>query len=50
MKTIEKQFEAVKFIPKQGDEPSKKFTKMTKTEILGYFNELKTEMTTKLNA
>ena len=47
MKTIEKQFDAVKFMRQQRDKMSEKLSKMTKTEIIEYFNKRKGETTIK---
>lgn len=50
MKTIEKQFDAVKFMRQQRDRLSDKLSKMTKTEIIEYFRRRKVETTTKPSA
>ena len=50
MKTISKEFDAVKFMRQQRDKLSDKLTKMTKTEILVYFNKRKTDVTIKPSA
>jgi hypothetical protein len=47
MKTTEKQFDAVNFMRQQRDKLSEKLSKMTKEEILEYFNHSKTETTIK---
>ena len=47
MKTIEKQFDAVKFMRQQRDKMSEKLSKMTKTEIIEYFKRRKGETTIK---
>lgn len=47
MKTIEKQFDAVKFMRQQRDILTVKLSKMTKTEIIEYFKRRKGEMTIK---
>lgn len=47
MKTIEKTFDAVKFMRHQRDKLSEKLAKMTKEEILDYFKKRKTETTIK---
>ena len=47
MKTTEKQFDAVKFIRHQREKLSEKLSKMTKAEIIEYFNRRKTETTIK---
>ena len=44
MKTIEKQFDAVKFMRQQRDKLSKKLSKMTKNEILEYFKSRNQEI------
>lgn len=46
MKTIEKTFDSVDFMRQQRDKLSEKLVKMTKKEILAYFEERKKEMTT----
>lgn len=38
MKTTDKKFDAVKFMRQQRDKLSEKLSKMTKKEILEYFN------------
>jgi hypothetical protein len=47
MKTTEKQFDAVKFMRQQRDKLSEKLSKMTKSEILEYFKNQKSETTVK---
>jgi len=47
MKTIEKQFDAVKFMRQQRDKMSEKLSKMTKAEIVEYFKRRKAETNTK---
>jgi len=47
MKTTEKTFDAVKFMRQQRDKLSDKLSKMTKEEILEYFNKRKTQATIK---
>ena len=47
MKTTEKQFDAVRFMRQQRDKLSERLSKMTKAEILEYFNKRKTETTIK---
>ena len=47
MKTIEKTFDAVKFMRQQRDKLSEKLSKMTKEEILEYFKKRKTQTTIK---
>ena len=43
MKTIEKKFDAVKFMRQQRDKMSEKLSKMTKAEIVEYFKRRKGE-------
>ena len=50
MKTTEKKFDAVKFMRQQRDKLSEKLSKMTKEEILEYFNKRKTQTTIKPSA
>jgi len=50
MKTIEKQFDAVKFMRQQRDKLSDKLSKMTKTEIIEYFSRPKGETAIKPSA
>ena len=50
MKTIEKQFDSVKFMRQQRDKLSEKLSKMTKAEIIEYFKRRKTEATIKPGA
>jgi response regulator of citrate/malate metabolism len=51
MKTaIDKTFDAVKFMREQRDRLSKKLSKMTKEEIVDYFNNKKNENSTKPGA
>ena len=47
MKTTEKQFDAVNFMRQQRAKLSEKLSKMTKAEILEYFNNRKAETTIK---
>jgi hypothetical protein len=47
MKTTEKQFDAVKFMRQQRDKLSEKLSKMSKSEILEYFKNIKTETSVK---
>ena len=47
MKTIEKQFDAVKFMRQQRDRLSDKLSKMTKDEIIEYFKRRKVETSVK---
>jgi len=50
MKTIEKEFDAVKFMRQQRDKLSEKLSKMTKVEVMEYFKKRKSEMTVKPSA
>lgn len=50
MKTIEKTFDAVKFMRQQRDKLSEKLAKMTKEEILEHYKKRKTQMTIKPSA
>ncbi len=50
MKTIEKQFDAVKFMRQQRDKLSDKLSKMSKTEIIEYFKRRKVETAVKPSA
>ena len=50
MKTIEKQFDAVKFMRQQRDKLSDKLSRMTKTEIIEYFSRRKGETAIKPSA
>lgn len=47
MKTINKEFDAVKFMRQQRDGLSEKLAKMTKEEIIAYFKQVKTKTTIK---
>lgn len=47
MKTTEKTFDAVKFMRQQRDILSEKLSKMTREEILEYFNNRKVRSTVK---
>lgn len=47
MKTIEKPFDAVNFMRQQRDKLSEKLSKMSKAEILEYFNNRKAQISTK---
>lgn len=47
MKTTEKTFDAVQFMRQQRDKLSKKLSKMTKKEILDYFEKRKKLATVK---
>jgi len=48
--TIEKTFDAVKFMREQRDKLSEKLSKMTKEEIVEYFKRRKLESSTKPSA
>ena len=48
--TIEKTFDAVKFMREQRDKLSEKLSKMTKEEIVEYFKRRKPESSTKPSA
>jgi hypothetical protein len=50
MKTIEKKFDAVKFMRQQRDKLSEKLSKMTKAEIVKYFEQRKNKTTIKPSA
>lgn len=50
MKTIEKQFDAVKFMRQQREQLSEKLSKMTKEEIVEFFKKRKTQTTVKPSA
>ncbi len=50
MKTIEKQFDAVKFMRQQRDKMSEKLSRMTKEEIIEYFRKRKGETEIKPSA
>ncbi len=50
MKTIEKQFDAVKFMRQQRDKMSDKLSKMTRVEVIEYFQRRKAETTVKPGA
>jgi len=50
MKTIEKQFDAVKFMRQQRDKMSERLSKMTKAEIIEYFKKRKRDTTIKPGA
>ncbi len=47
MKTIEKQFDAVKFMRQQRDKMSEKLSTMTKAEIVEYFKTRKAQTSVK---
>jgi len=48
--TTEKQFDAVKFMRQQREKLSEKLLKMTKAEIIEYFNKRKAELLVKPSA
>ena len=50
MKTTEKTFDAVKFMRQERDKLSEKLSKMTKEEIIEYFNKRKSQTTIKPTA
>jgi hypothetical protein len=50
MKTTKKSFDAVKYMREQRDKLSEMLSKMTKEEILEYFNKRKTQTSIKPNA
>lgn len=50
MKTTKKSFDAVKYMREQRDKLSERLSKMTKEEILEYFNKRKTQTSIKPNA
>lgn len=50
MKTTEKTFDAVKFMRQERDKLSEKLSKMTREEIIEYFNKRKSQMTIKPSA
>jgi c-di-AMP phosphodiesterase-like protein len=50
MKTTEKTFDAVKFMRQERDKLSEKLSKMTKEEIIEYFNKRKLQTTIKPSA
>ena len=50
MKTTEKTFDAVKFMRQERDKLSEMLSKMTKEEIIEYFNKRKSQTTIKLSA
>jgi hypothetical protein len=49
-KTVEKQFDAVKFMREQRDKLSMRLSKMTSAEIIEYFKKRKAFTTTKPSA
>ena len=50
MKTTEKTFDAVIFMHQEREKLSEKLSKMTKEEIIKYFNKRKSQTTIKLYA
>jgi hypothetical protein len=50
MKTTEKTFDAVKFMRQERDKLSEKLSKMTREEIIEYFNKRKSQTTIKPSA
>ncbi|SUJ00983.1 Uncharacterised protein [Sphingobacterium spiritivorum] len=50
MKTIEKQFDAVKYMREQREQLSDKLSKMSKAEIIEYFRKKKSESKIKPDA
>ena len=50
MKTTEKTFDAVKFMRQERDKLSEKLSKMTREEIIEYFNKRKSQSTIKPSA
>jgi hypothetical protein len=50
MKTTEKTFDAVKFMRQERDKLSEKLSKMTREEIIEYFNKRKSQTTVKPSA
>ncbi len=50
MKTIDKKFDAVKYMREQRQKLSEKLSKMTKEEIIEYFRRKKLENTVKPSA
>ena len=50
MKTIEKEFDDVKFMRQQRDKLSEKLSKMTKSEVVKYFERRKAEATIRPSA
>jgi hypothetical protein len=50
MKTTEKTFDAVKFMRQERDKLSEKLSKMTKEEIIEYFNKRTSQTTIKPSA
>jgi hypothetical protein len=50
MKTTEETFDAVKFMRQERDKLSEKLSKMTREEIIEYFNKRKSQTTIKPSA
>jgi hypothetical protein len=50
MKTTEKTFDAVRFMRQERDKLSEKLSKMTREEIIEYFNKRKSQTTIKPSA
>ena len=50
MKTTEKTFDAVKFMRQERDKLSEELSKMTREEIIEYFNKRKSQTTIKPSA
>ncbi len=50
MKTTEKTFDVMKFMRQERDKLSEKLSKMTKEEIIEYFNKRKSQTTIKPSA
>ena len=50
MKTTEKTFDAIKFMRQERDKLSEKLSKMTREEIIEYFNKRKSQTTIKPSA
>jgi hypothetical protein len=50
MKTIEKNFDAVKYMRQQREKLSEKLSKMSKKEVLDYFKKQKIQSTIKPSA
>jgi hypothetical protein len=50
MKTTEKTFDAMKFMRQERDKLSEKLSKMTREEIIEYFNKRKSQTTIKPSA
>ena len=50
MKTIDKQFDAVKYMRQQRDKLSERLSKMTNAEVVAYFKKRKAELTVRPSA